>query len=473
MIEKKGKETMKNRKMKIMAALSVMSIAGMVWAQGSLTPPGVPEPTMKTLDQLDTAIDGVRNVVSQVKNAVAQVSNTVSQVESDVAQVSNAVEEVEARIDLATVAGDATYHHIISQPGSYYLSGNLAVTKNSGISITATNVTLDLNGFTISCSSGTGGYGIRAKGDEVALRNGHLSGFAQGVYAFGVDSLCLFNLTVSECSLCGIWAFGSGARIVDCIATRNSGIGIYVGYGSSLSGCTASYNQGEAGIYALYGSSLSGCTASYNQGYWGIATDAGSSLSGCTACYNEGFCGILAGYGSTLSGCAAYNNIGTLSPSSGIYAPQSTVIGCSAHSNSNTMPISCETGTGIYVTEGVVKDCTVRGNRGDGIRVGMDSLVSGNQCSNNGNGGDGAGIHATGSDNRFENNAVTDNDRGIDVDGTGNIIVRNTASGNSTNWTVVASNVCLVVQAATAGAISGDSGGTAPGSTDPNANFTY
>jgi hypothetical protein len=33
--------------------------------------------------------------------------------------------------------------------------------------------------------------------------------------------------------------------------------------------------------------------------------------------------------------------------------------------------------------------------------------------------------------------------------------------------------VILVINAATAGVVTGNSGGTAPGSTDPNANFTY
>jgi hypothetical protein len=37
----------------------------------------------------------------------------------------------------------------------------------------------------------------------------------------------------------------------------------------------------------------------------------------------------------------------------------------------------------------------------------------------------------------------------------------------------VAGNVILVVNATTAAAVTGNSGGTAPGSTDPNANFTY
>ncbi len=58
--------------------------------------------------------------------------------------------------------------------------------------------------------------------------------------------------------------------------------------------------------------------------------------------------------------------------------------------------------------------------------------------------------------------------------GANNIIVRNTCSGNTTNnWDVVAGNVCLVVQGVTGAAILGNTGGVAPGSTDPNANFSY
>jgi parallel beta-helix repeat protein len=380
-------------------------MAGMVFGQGSLTPPGAPGATMKSLEQLDQAIAGV----------------------------SNAVEQVETRIDLATVAGNANHHHIINQPGSYYLSGNLGVTKTRGISIYAANVTLDLNGFTVSRSAGTGGYGIYVftTGNQATVRDGSVSGFQSGIVASsGAECVSLFNIKASQCSEYGIYAYGAGARLVDCIATRNTGGGIYARNGASLSGCIASYNRGMYGIYANYGSTLSDCTASFNTGI----------------------------------GSSSY----------GIYTLRSSVIGCTASNNSNTnSPGTSSQGVGIYVSGGLVKDCAVSNNRGDGIWVGSDSLVSGNQCESNGNGGDGAGIHVIGTDNRIENNTVTDNDRGIDVDQVGNFIVRNTASGNTTNWTVVSGNVCLVVQAATSGAISGNSGGTAPGSTDPNANFTY
>jgi len=55
----------------------------------------------------------------------------------------------------------------------------------------------------------------------------------------------------------------------------------------------------------------------------------------------------------------------------------------------------------------------------------------------------------------------------------GNFIVRNTCGGNAVNRDVVTRNTVLVVNASAAGAVIGNTGGAAPGSTDPNANFTH
>ncbi len=118
--------------------------------------------------------------------------------------------------------------------------------------------------------------------------------------------------------------------------------------------------------------------------------------------------------------------------------------------------------------------CTARSNSQDGIRCLSACLIQGNTCSNNGrSGADGANIHAQAIDNRIEGNNCTSADRGIDVDMAGNFISRNTCSGNATNWDVAAGNTILVVQGSSAAAVLGNTGGLAPGSTDPNANFTY
>ena len=50
--------------------------------------------------------------------------------------------------------GTATAVFKITQPGSYYLTGNIGALSKSGIEIAANNVTLDLMGFNIQALFG-------------------------------------------------------------------------------------------------------------------------------------------------------------------------------------------------------------------------------------------------------------------------------------------------------------------------------
>ncbi|MBN8616615.1 MAG: hypothetical protein J0L92_38875, partial [Deltaproteobacteria bacterium] len=65
--------------------------------------------------------------------------------------------EVEPRtaINSTNTPGDANSVYRISQPGSYYLTGNVqGALGKSGIQITSSNVTLDLNGFSLEGVAG-------------------------------------------------------------------------------------------------------------------------------------------------------------------------------------------------------------------------------------------------------------------------------------------------------------------------------
>jgi hypothetical protein len=118
----------------------------------------------------------------------------------------------------------------ISQPGSYKLADNLTFTSTSGtcLSITASNVTIDLAGFTITDtfpSSGPPAFSIAINaGDNttgITVRNGSISGnFNDGVVLSG-DGSIVEGLQVSNASALGITARG--------IVRGNTAVGNFVG----------------------------------------------------------------------------------------------------------------------------------------------------------------------------------------------------------------------------------------------------
>ena len=114
------------------------------FAQGSLTPPGAPTPTMKSLDQV--ASTGIA-------------------------------------LNATNTPGDASNHFVINQSGSYFLTGNLDVTKTNGIRVNVANVTIDLNGYQIARASGSGGDGItlRPAADGCTVTNGSITGFGNAI----------------------------------------------------------------------------------------------------------------------------------------------------------------------------------------------------------------------------------------------------------------------------------------------------
>jgi parallel beta-helix repeat protein len=419
-----------------------------VLAQGSLTPPGTPAPTMKTLQQVEPRID--------LQNAPASAVSTTN----------------------------VNYHYQINLPGSYYLSANIGVTKLGGIHINTEGVTLDLNGFEISrtASSGGDGIAIAATAHRATVRNGSLKGLGHGIRsieAAGVPARgCAFrDLTVSNCTQIGINA-GRGATVESCRVQDNSGsYGIYAAEAASISNCVALNNNVVTAIWAGSGSTLTNSTAVANTGTNGIYAGAGSVLTNCAARGNTVDFGIAADAGVSLTNCSAVSNGSAAAVSAGFDAGLGTVlVNCAAYSQQSTAATPTgTTGAGFRLTGGnVLKNSTARFNFGDGIHASTRCLITDNVSTANGvNAGSGMGIHVTGADNRIEGNNVIVNDRGYLITAAGNIILRNTASGNGVNWDVVTGNVILVVNATTAGAISGNSGGTAPGSTDPNANFTY
>jgi parallel beta-helix repeat protein len=340
-------------------------------------------------------------------------------------------------ISSATTPGDSDGTpsvYKITQPGSYYLTGNITgVVGKHGIEIAASGVTLDLNGFDLVGVPGMGAF----------------DGLSTTV--FGLTDICVLNGSVRNWGGNGV-NLGSQVLELGAPGTANS----------RVADVRASGNAG-AGIRTEFSSTITGCAASGNGGV-GISASDGSTITGCSASGNSSD-GILAGFGATIAGCSVARNAGNgISTGGG-----GTITGCSAYAN---------TITGFFPGNGsTVAQCTARQNVGDGIRVASQCVVLANTCSGNGTGaGDGAGVHATGADNRIEGNTCTGADRGVDVDAAGNMVIRNTCSGNTANWTIVANNVVGPILDRTApasAAIIGNSAASSLGSTDANANFTY
>ena len=82
--------------------------------------------------------------------------------------------------------GDGSVRHIISEPGSYVLTGNADAGSRNGIRIDSDSVTLDLNGYTINGTGIAGGIVPPAQFPSreirgVTVRNGRIDGFERGI----------------------------------------------------------------------------------------------------------------------------------------------------------------------------------------------------------------------------------------------------------------------------------------------------
>jgi parallel beta-helix repeat protein len=182
------------------------------------------------------------------------------------------------------------------------------VTKTNGIQINAAGVTLELNGFEISRTTGSGGNGIEisATSHRSAVRNGSIKGFSYGVHslrAADYASGCAFrDLGVSGCTNYGILA-GNGAVLEACRAHDNAGSGIFAGPDSSLSNCSAHNNATGNGIQA-FSSSLINCTASSN--VFGMILNSASATNGVARANTAD--GILSQGASNISNCTASDN---------------------------------------------------------------------------------------------------------------------------------------------------------------------
>lgn len=264
-------------KFPLLASLPLLSLGA--FAQGPLAPStaidpktgpiapltggGVPQPTMKTLHQVEPRIP------------------------------------LTAGSPGVTVSGQQI---VITASGSYYLTANFAVSSGAGgIVINTSGVTLDLNGFTISSTTTpAAGTAIYSGSAQVAVRNGNIfsagtvsatgtysgPGFATSVYLGGEQS------HVSDLNVSGASSFGINMNLSATTLAES---------------CTVNHC-----LQAIQANIITRCTAR-DIGYIGFR---GYNTNGSTCRCNVG----VAIYSDIVENCHGVT-AGTTSSDMGIFAP--------------------------------------------------------------------------------------------------------------------------------------------------------
>ncbi|MCC7387952.1 MAG: right-handed parallel beta-helix repeat-containing protein [Phycisphaerales bacterium] len=328
--------------------------------------------------------------------------------------------EVEPRIavNAANTPGDADNQYRISQPGSYYLTGN--ITGASGktcIYIASSRVTLDLNGFALNGVAGAVN-GVRANANHgVAIRNGSVLDFATGIDAQETNGSRLDNLCATSNNIG--FKIGLTAVVTDCTSVDNASTGFTVFSTSSLTRCS-SRGGGSRGFSIGRGCTLTDCNA------WTAATgffiDGESVLEKCSSRENSSH-GFNIQESCVLIGCNAYDNGGI-----GFFATaRSRMTNCVSRANAYGFSM---------VEANALVECTSASNTTDGLFIdGNANTVERSTFHENTR----YGINLTsGVGNTIDGNLITYNgDTGLRVNASNNLATRNRARGNGANYTFV------------------------------------
>ncbi len=431
-----------------------------------------------------------------------------------VASTSKALSEVEPRtaVNATNTPGDSSAVFVISSTGSYYLPSNIAVPAGKvGIKVTATNATIDLNGFTIDgFTSGAGGISTvgAAGGGSLAISNGTVRGMAGTGIQVYAQALQVTNVAVQDCtgtgldlsgniirvSACGSFRNGlhgfnlGGGTVSNCVSESNTGAGFNCFGTVVYESCVSSQNPGGGfsggylralncvciasgvGYKATNGLAADGCWASYGTaGYQLGNSNTPFSLTGCVADSIQGVGFDLQTniVGGQMHACVARNCTGigfrtstgaTLNAciartntGGGFQAASATFFGCLAYGNGSVSP---NLFSGFNLNSGCrVDQCAAISNGQHGFLLGNGCVLSNCLASQNFS----TGVMVTSVQNSVDSCTVTGNGVGIQCTVNSNIFTRNRLTGNSPNLSItgpsfVGTSVTTAANVATANA---------------------
>jgi hypothetical protein len=347
-----------------LAFLSTLNFqSSRVLAQGSLTPPGVPAPTMKSLAQ------------------------------------------VEPRTPISSAP------FTISTPGSYYLTTNVTTAVSNAIVIAANGVTLDLGGFTISSSlanAANGGTAILLNNgvSDIVIKNGKIrsgvtnngsniysgSGFANGIFfssTLPVD-VRVSGVSISGCLNFGIYLGGGNSTVVEGCVVRTTG---QLGLGASTINKSVVM---DCGSIAILGEQVSDCRGESTgsdsaivgttvMNCYGVSTDGpGVNAKSAQNCYGTS----VTDFG--LTALTALNCYGVSSNNYGITA--STAENCFGFSTSGfglqaTIALNCygtTSGSSAGLAANSAQNCYGSSNGGFGVYANTTQNCQGTSSSGTG-----------------------------------------------------------------------------------------
>lgn len=395
--------------------------------------------------------------------------------------------EIEPRTPVsdATTPGDTQNRYRITQPGSYYLTGNLGPSAGTHlhlIAVDADNVVLDLCGFTCTHNNR---FAILLNGRGIVVRNGVVrigtpGQFRDGLGVYGIGArVC----TVEDIVFRDCWVGVNTPQLSDtrgmlvrrCRFMNIGEAAVFLGDEAVVEDCTVHASAG--GFIVRNRSRLERCTATGVTTHQGFYAENNAYLRHCVATGGAGI-GFQLGHGCTVDGCEAVENAqGGISAESGLRVSNSRArgnngIGITGRHACQILDshVHLSTGAGgwgiVLNDHGHVERCQVTDNSAGGMLIGSFARIVGNSIDYHpGTGISGIRTRSNSGGCQILENHVSRSAIGIFLDGGWHLAARNTMASLGTPIANLGTNNNSGVLVTGAGAVGS--------MTNPSANIYY